>query len=106
MRAGCGSRMLITLPFHPALVPGTIVLYDEFYEQDRSYFVTLSVAKGLSRWAARCFATLSMTRLVLVGKVHNRAATPTPIPEYFVKVHYPVHKVYTANNVDKRNILW
>src|SRR5260221_9403486 len=52
-----------------------------FNKQDRSYVVTLSPsfrsrvnsAKGLSRWADRCFASLSMTFLVLVVKVHHRA---------------------------------
>jgi len=46
-----------------------------FNEQDRSGAVTLSAAKGLARWAERCFATLSMTFPVLGVKVHNRAPT-------------------------------
>jgi hypothetical protein len=36
-----------------------------FNNQDRECFVTLSGAKGLSRWAQRCFAALSMTELDL-----------------------------------------
>jgi hypothetical protein len=53
-----------------------------FNKQDRECVVTLSAAKGLSRWAARCFPfaalrasahALSMTRPVLVVKVHHRA---------------------------------
>ncbi len=32
-----------------------------FTNQDLEYVVTLSGAKGLSRWAKRCFASLSMT---------------------------------------------
>ncbi len=47
-----------------------------FNDQDRSGGVTLSAAKGLARWAQRCFAALSMTFPVLVVKVHNRASTP------------------------------
>src|SRR5215472_13150555 len=43
-----------------------------FHEQDRSGAVTLSEAKGLSRWAQRCFASLSMTLPVVGVKVHNR----------------------------------
>jgi MFS family permease len=51
-----------------------------FHDQDRSGTVTLSPslrsrvnsAKGLARWAARCFASLSMTRPVLIVKLHNR----------------------------------
>ncbi len=53
--------------------PGAMM---SFNKQDRSYVVTLSEAKGLSRWANRCFASLSMTLLVLVVKIHHRAATP------------------------------
>ncbi len=39
-----------------------------------SPFASLRVnsAKGLSRWAQRCFAALSMTLPALVGKTHNR----------------------------------
>jgi MFS transporter, DHA2 family, triacylglyceride efflux pump len=44
----------------------------KFPNQDRSSFVTLSEAKGLVRWAQRCFAALSMTGPGLVGKLHNR----------------------------------
>ncbi len=43
-----------------------------FNEQDQSGVVTLSAAKGLARWAHRCFAALSMTLPVLVVKVHYR----------------------------------
>jgi len=42
-------------------------------DQDREYFVTLRCAQGLSRWAERCFAALSMTVPVLVVKLHYRA---------------------------------
>jgi len=35
-------------------------------DQDREYFVTLRCAQGLSRWAERCFAALSMSVPVLV----------------------------------------
>ncbi len=59
-----------------------------FNKQDREWIVTLSEAKGLSRWAERCFASLSMTIPVLVIKVHNRAATTVLIlfclPEWMV----------------------
>ncbi len=47
----------------------------KFTKQDRRSFVTLSEAKGLARWAARCFAALSMTGPVVVGKLHNRVST-------------------------------
>jgi hypothetical protein len=43
-----------------------------FHAQHRYRVVTLSAAKGLSRWADRCFAALSMTGLTLVVKVHYR----------------------------------
>src|SRR5229473_2428889 len=54
-----------------------------FNKQDRECIVTLSPslrsrvnsAKGLSRWAERCFASLSMTNPVLVVKIHNRGPT-------------------------------
>ena len=52
-----------------------------FNKQDRHSFVTLSeplalseangAAKGLARWIARCFAALSMTVSVVVGKIHK-----------------------------------
>jgi hypothetical protein len=42
-----------------------------FNNQDRQWVVTLSEAKGLSRWAARCFASLSMTMPALVDKLHH-----------------------------------
>jgi hypothetical protein len=53
----------------------------KFNDQDRQCFVTLSAAKGLSRWVQRCFPfaalralahALSMTIPVLTGKNHNR----------------------------------
>ena len=44
----------------------------KFNEQERSSVVTLSAAKGLARWAQRCFAALSMTFPVWVGKFHYR----------------------------------
>jgi hypothetical protein len=51
-----------------------------FNKQDRQWVVTLSPslrsrvnsAKGLFRWAARCFASLSMTMSALVVKLHYR----------------------------------
>ncbi len=43
----------------------------KFNEQDRLGVVTLSAAKGLFRWAQRCFAALSMTLPVLVVKFHH-----------------------------------
>src|SRR5713226_8086806 len=55
-----------------------------FNDQDRSGGVTLSAAKGLARWAQRCFPfaalraaapALSMTVPVLVVTFHHRAAT-------------------------------
>ncbi len=54
-----------------------------FTNQDREWFVTLSTcaslsvnsAKGLARWAQRCFAALSMTGPTLVGTLHNRRST-------------------------------
>jgi len=49
-----------------------------FHEQDRSGVVTLSAAKGLSRWAQRCFAALSMTFPVVVVKIHYLA----PVVQY------------------------
>src|SRR5713226_5033358 len=39
-----------------------------FNDQDRQCCVTLSAAKGLARWAERCFAALSMTGPVLIVK--------------------------------------
>ena len=45
----------------------------KFTKQDRHCdFSALSEAKGLARWAARCFAALSMTGLIVVGKLHYR----------------------------------
>jgi len=41
-------------------------------DQERLGVVTLSAAKGLARWAQRCFAALSMTGPVLVIKNHYR----------------------------------
>ncbi len=46
-----------------------------FDDQDRSGGVTLSEAKGLSRWAQRCFAALSMTVPVVGVKFQKRGAT-------------------------------
>jgi hypothetical protein len=46
-----------------------------FNNQDRECVVTLSGAKGLSRWAKSCFAALSMTVPTLVVKPHNCAIT-------------------------------
>src|SRR2546425_524329 len=43
-----------------------------FHKHHRECVVTLSAAKGLSRWAERCFAALSMTGPALVVKVHYR----------------------------------
>jgi len=51
----------------------------KFNDQERSGVVTLSAAKGLARWAQRCFAALSMTLPVLVGKFHHR------VPTQFIK---------------------
>src|SRR5260221_4703898 len=54
----------------------------KFNQQDRESFVTQSEAKGLSRWADRCFPfatlrasahSLSMTGPVLVVTFHDRA---------------------------------
>jgi hypothetical protein len=42
-------------------------------KQDRERRVTLSAAKGLARWAERCFAALSMTIPVVVVKFHHVA---------------------------------
>ena len=50
-----------------------------FNDQDRQCCVTLSAAKGLARWAERCFAeltlseanVLSMTGPVLIVKNHD-----------------------------------
>ena len=51
------------------------------------HIVTLSAAKGLSRWAQRCFAALSMTGPVLVVKVHYRPPMGFPIPSMnFLKI--------------------
>jgi len=64
----------------------------KFNEQDRSGVVTLSAGaaalsaakgKGLSRWANRCFAALSMTVPVLGGIFHHRATTK--------KLHFALH---------------
>jgi len=40
-------------------------------------FVTLSEAKGLSRWADRCFASLSMTGLSLPAERSEASAQPS-----------------------------
>jgi hypothetical protein len=56
-----------------------------FNDQDRQCVVTLSAAKGLSRWAERCFASLSMTVPTLNIKIHNLltiAAGAAPKPLY------------------------
>jgi len=47
----------------------------KFNKQDRHSIVTLGAAKGLVRWAARCFTAFSMTMPVVVGKFHNRVPT-------------------------------
>jgi len=57
-----------------------------FDKQDREWSVTPepfaalrgNSAKGLSRWAQRCFAALSMTRPVLVVTIHYQGAMPSP----------------------------
>jgi len=55
-----------------------------FHKQDREWIVTLSAAKGLSRWAQRCFPfatlrasahSLSMTGPTLVVKIHYRGTS-------------------------------
>ena len=46
-----------------------------FNDQDRSGGVTLSAAKGLARWAQRCFAALSMIFPVLGVKFHHRGTS-------------------------------
>ncbi len=59
----------------------------KFNEQERSGAVTLSAAKGLARWAQKCFAEctlseargLSMTFPVLVGKSHYRPLVAVPV---------------------------
>src|SRR5438876_3935027 len=51
---------------------GAIML---FHNQHRYSVVTLSEAKGLSRWAESCFASLSRTVPILNGKIHNCAPT-------------------------------
>ncbi len=54
-----------------------------FHDQDRSSVVTLSAAKGLSRWAERCFPfaalrasahSLSMTGPTLNMKIQHDAS--------------------------------
>ena len=68
--------------------------------QEREYVVTLSEAKGLSRWAARCFAALSMTILALVGNVHYRARGPTPwMCSTWIRVTYPGGELSAGNFV-------
>ncbi len=76
MSVGCARRRraqptLITNPLRTAVCRMPIM---NFNNQDRECVVTLSAAKGLSRWAERCFAALSMTGPVLVVKVHYRAS--------------------------------
>jgi len=74
----------LTLGF---LYMGTIMIFND---QDRQCVVTLSAAKGLSRWAARCFAEftlersegLSMTGPVLIGKNHRCIPTVNSISHY------------------------
>src|SRR5713226_4092285 len=51
-----------------------------FNDQDRECIVTLSAAKGLARWAERCFAALSMTRPALIVKLHYRIRYQHPTP--------------------------
>ena len=46
-----------------------------FHDRDRQGVVTLSAAKGLSLWAQRCFAALSMTGPVLIVKIHHGLLT-------------------------------
>src|SRR6266568_6532852 len=43
-----------------------------FNDQNRQCFVTPRLAKGLSRWAERCFARRGMTVPTWNGKIHNR----------------------------------
>ncbi len=52
-----------------------------FNDQDRQCCVTLSAAKGLARWAGRCFAALSMTGPVLIVKNHHHARTHSFHPQ-------------------------
>jgi hypothetical protein len=50
-----------------------------FNKQDRECVVTLSEAKGLSRWADRSLASLRMTVPALVVKTHYRPLVDVPI---------------------------
>ncbi len=52
--------------------PGAMM---NFHTQHRYRAVTLSAAKGLSRWAQRCFAALRVTGSTLNIKIQHRAAT-------------------------------
>src|SRR6266704_4992554 len=70
-----------------------------FPTQHRYRVVTLSEAKGLSRWADRCFASLSMTVPTFNGNIHYRRLRsgrgslsiciigPTVRPEEFVNLY-------------------
>ncbi len=63
-RSGLRQEMLRCAQHDSAVTPAT------------SPVVTLSEAKGLSRWAERCFAALSMTGLCLTAGPSPRAAAP------------------------------
>src|SRR3989442_8231531 len=68
-----------------------------FNKQHRSCVVTLSAAKGLSRWAQRCFAALSMTVPALVVKIHYRPASSPIRPQHHNKeIHMSTHSCVLA----------
>ncbi len=65
MSRDCTSLNGMALSCHPERSEGSVSLDVEmlrFAQHDRvGSLVTLSVAKGLSRWPSSCFAALSMT---------------------------------------------
>src|SRR2546422_5087331 len=66
-----------------------------FHKPHRECVVTLSAAKGLSRWAQRCFAALSMTAPALVVKIHYRG-------ELLIVIQPQERKEKTAERVRRR----
>jgi pimeloyl-ACP methyl ester carboxylesterase len=99
------SSHLAAAPTHRAPARGGPSIMN-FHDQDRSGGVTLSPfaslrvnsAKGLARWAQRCFAALSMTFPVLSGKFHLRdTCPPGRVPTAFPHEQYVENQAQTGS---------
>jgi len=94
----------MALACHPERSEGSVALGVEM-----PHLVTLSAAKGLSRWAARCFAALSMTVwssllltycLMVLANTHN----PLSLLSFFTHPHYANEQNNSDNWVILRTI--